>query len=262
MTLPDHILETIERVPGCTKQELACRFGLSSYRLNRVLRQLERRLCSQTVVHDEENGVWIVEVDPEKCKGMVWIGVGSSGYRQCTAEPEFDDGCCYDHSQCENLEITAFMRELAFRAGPREPSAHGISQIGMAGVEDLIARLRKLKPLTRKDVLTKKRVLGSLMAAMALLKWKELMRRRAREDWIPPELRQRHRESSINPFEYSLRKYFTLLEVRANSTRQEVLAAWRRLARRDHPDVPGGDVEKMKIVNLAKDRIFRLKRWD
>lgn len=262
MTLPDQVLRTIQQVPGTTKQELACRFGLSHYRLNRVLRQLSRRLCGQALVHDEEKGVWIVEMDPKKCKGMVWVGVNSGGYRQCTAEPEFADGCCYDHSQCENLEITALMRELAFRAGPRELNAHGISQIGIAGVEDLTARLRKIRPLTRKDGLTKKRVLGSLMAAMALLKWKEQMRRRTREDWIPPELRRRHRESSISPFEYSLKKYFTLLEIRADSTRQEVLAAWRRLARRYHPDIPGGDVEKMKTVNLAKERIFRLRRWD
>ena len=38
--------------------------------------------------------------------------------------------------------------------------------------------------------------------------------------------------------------------------------AWKRLAKRCHPDREGGDEEKMKAVNLAKERIFRLRRWD
>ena len=79
---------------------------------------------------------------------------------------------------------------------------------------------------------------------------------------IPPEFEERHRRSSINTYEYSLKKYFILLEVSESASRDDVLKAWRKMARRYHPDAEGGDEEMMKHVNLAKERIFRLRRWD
>ena len=79
---------------------------------------------------------------------------------------------------------------------------------------------------------------------------------------IPPEFFERHRRSSGNTFDYALKKHFLVLEVASDATRQQVLNAWRRLARRHHPDAAGGDEERMKAINLAKERIFRIKRWD
>jgi len=261
MTLQDRVLNIIRQKPGTAKSELSLMFGLSDYRLNRVLRQLQRELPGQILAHHEENGVWIVDLDTCKCKGLVWLGRDNGGYKQCSREPEFDDGRCYDHSQYESPDMVAFARELAYRAGPTEPRAYELSQLGMHVVEDLTANLERVVARTRREKIRRQELLEILRASLAFIRQRRRTRRLFRDDWIPPELRSRHRASSVSPFEYSLKKYFALLEVSPDSSRKEVLAAWRRLARRYHPDTRDGDDERMKAINLAKERIFRLRRW-
>lgn len=261
MTLQQQILEVIRSRPGTSKHELACTFQLSRYRLNRILRQVEKGLSGQTLCHCEEHGLWIVELQDEKCKGTIWLGVEHGGYGQCPMEPRFGDGRCYDHSQWENPEMVAFERELGFLVGPCRPTAYHVSQLNKSVVDELTLRLRAIEPLTRKDSLEKARFLRILSGAQAFLMWKDQLRRRSRDDRLPPELLRRHQASSINLFEFSLKKHFLILEVPSDSTREEVLKAWRRLARRHHPDTPEGDDERMKAINLAKEKIFRLRRW-
>jgi DnaJ-domain-containing protein 1 len=82
------------------------------------------------------------------------------------------------------------------------------------------------------------------------------------QDWLPPEFAARHRQSSINPFEYGLKKHFDTLGISSEAKRDDVLKAWRRLARKYHPDAKRGSEEKMKAINLAKERIFRIRKWD
>jgi DnaJ-domain-containing protein 1 len=262
MNIHEQVLKTILERPGASKKSLSRIFQLSDYRLNRVLRIIERDLRDRTIVHSHENGVWLVDVDPGRCSGMIWHGEDAGGYRQCGMPPRFRDGCCYEHSQCENLEIVAFRRKLEYLVGPVEPTAHYVSQLSMIVVEDLLKKLNLVTPLTRRDVLTKSRFLSIIRAAIAALKWKEEMRRRMEEDEIRPEFFARHWRSSVNPFEYGIKKCFVLLEVPADATKEEVLSAWRKLARQCHPDLQDGDEERMKAINLAKDKIFRIRRWD
>lgn len=89
-----------------------------------------------------------------------------------------------------------------------------------------------------------------------------MIRRHRTEQRIPPEFFDRNRTASSRPMEFSFKRYFIVLEVSPKATKEEVLRAWRKLARQHHPDVEGGDEEKMKEVNDAKDRIFRIRRWD
>ncbi len=262
MNVHQQVLKTILEKPGTSKKSLCRMYELSDYRLNRALRVIERELRGRTVVHSHENGVWLVDVDPEKCSGMIWQGTDAGGYLQCGMVPRFRDGCCYEHSQCENPELVAFRRKLEYLAGPSEPTAYYVSQLSMTIVEELLKKLTVIAPLTRRDELTKSKFLRIIKAALAMLKWKEEMRRRADEDRIPPEFFARHRRSSVSLFEYSLRKYFVMLEIPVDASKEVVLRAWRKLARQYHPDLENGDEERMKAINLAKDRIFRIRRWD
>jgi hypothetical protein len=256
-------LKTILERPGTSKKGIARRFGLSSYRLHRVLRHIERDLPGRTIVHHDENGVWVVEMDPCRCMGTRWSEAPEEGYIQCSKDPEFPDKRCYEHSECQNPEIVAFKRKLDSLTGPAEPTAFHLSHLTIEIVENLIGTLKKITPLTRRDHVEKNRFSGLLEAALRTLRWKDQMRqRRLRDSRIPPEFFERHRRSSGNTFEYSLKKHFLILEVTSEATREQVLNAWRRLARRHHPDTVGGDEERMKAINLAKEKIFRLKRWD
>lgn len=262
MNVHEQVLKTILEKPGTSKDALSKVFCLSGYRLNRVLRIIERELNGRTIVHTEENGVWLVDVHPEKCSGMIWHGADAGGYRQCGMRPGFRDGCCYDHSQCENPDMVAFRRKLEYLVGPSDPSAYYVGQLSMTVVEDLLKSLNLIAPMTRKDEATKAKFLKMLKAGLALLKWKEHLRRRQDEERIPPGFFARHGRSSVNPFEYSLRKYFVMLQVSVDASKEEVLRSWRKLARQYHPDLRDGDEERMKAINLAKDKIFRIRRWD
>lgn len=262
MSIREQIDERIRRFPGILEHELAAVFGLTPYRLHRVFRQIERDLDGETLVCDPTNGVWCVAVDSSRCIGMVWRGQNAGGYEQCINDQQFDDGRCYDHSRCQNPEMIHFARKLAYLAGPSEPNAHSLGQLTLPVVEDLIALLESLTPWTRHDRLTKMRYMRSLAHALAFLRWKDRMRRVRRDNGIPPEFERRHRESSINPFEFGIKKHFAVLEVTPEATREQVLKAWRNLAKRFHPDAPDGNEERMKAVNLAKERIFLIRRWD
>lgn len=237
-------------------------FDLSDYRLNRVFRHLERDFTGKTIVHHPDHGVWLVDLDSERCSGMNWTGAGAGGYQQCVKPGELADGCCYEHSQCENPEMVAFLRKLAFLVGPAEPTAHRVCQLSMSDVKALLERLANISPLSLKDARNKAKYFQILRAGLAMLRWRLQRRRAAAESWIPPEFWQRHARSSVNPFEYSLKKHFELLQVPPDAPRQEVLKAWKKLCRRFHPDVEGGDEDKMKQINLAKDWIFKIRRWD
>lgn len=262
MTIQEKVLETILRHPGTSKTRLSGVFNLSPYRLHRVFRQIERDLIDGLLVHHPENGVWIVKVDPQRCLGMDWRGAGNGGYRQCEKLPQFSDSRCHKHSEWESLEMVAFKRKIDFLVGPCEPSAFLLGQLTLAVVEDLIDRLHKITPVTLKEEKDRRRFQTMLRGALAFLRWKDLIRRRRTEQQIPPEFFERHRTASSRPMEFSLKKYFIVLEVPPNSTKEEVLKAWRKLARRHHPDAEGGDEERMKQLNDAKDRIFRIRRWD
>ncbi|MCA1961701.1 MAG: DnaJ domain-containing protein [Desulfomonile sp.] len=256
------ILENLRQRPGITPAELAERYGLSRYRLHRLLRQAARELTDHSIVQHEERGIWIVAIDPECCRGMEWLGAAAGGYRQCRQPGEFADGCCSKHSECESQEMTAFRREIAYRCAGATVTPSLLSELGFKVLEKLRDALRDVEPVTAAERALKERYRAALDAACAIIRWKEQRRRMARASWVPPELLGRHRESSVNPFEFALRKHFALLEVPPAATREEVLKAWRRLARRFHPDTQNGDEEMMKAINLAKEKIFRLRRWD
>jgi hypothetical protein len=255
------MLKIIEEHPGTSPKRLSEMFRLSSYRLHRIFRHIERDLSGRTLVHSQEHGVWIVGLDPARCTAAEWVGSRNGGYRQCLKTPEFDDGRCFEHSECENPEMIAFARRVAYLTGPARPSALSFSQLGLTVIEELVAGLEPLDPWTRKDHANKRGLLTMLAAAHRVLVQRQRMRR-DRSHGLPPEFERRHRASSVNPFEFSLKKYFAVLEVTTDATRAEVLKAWRRLARLYHPDRQGGDEDKMKAINLAKDRIFRIRRWD
>jgi len=252
----------IEERPGISEEELRRRFGLSGYRLNREFRKIGRRLNKSALVHNDRNGVWIVEVDGAKCAGLVWVGANNGGYRQCDRAPEFDDGCCHEHSQCENPEMVAFVRKLGYLAGPREPGAYNVGLLNLRQIEKLTQDLNRVTPLTLKDQREKADLLGILAAARSFALYRDMRRRLEEQDWIPPEFASRHRQSSINPFEYGLKKHFETLGISSEAKREDVLKAWRKLARKYHPDAESGCEEKMKAINLAKERIFRIRKWD
>lgn len=262
MNLNEQVRKAVERSPGRSKHGLRQKFGLSEYRLKRVFRHINRGLKGCRLVHHDAYGVWIVDVDPARCAGMEWVGIEEGGFRQCQRAPRFDDGCCYEHSQCESPEMVAFKRKLAALAGPGEPSVYVLSQLTMRVIEDLMSDLKVISPMTRRDRLDRERLTRMLATALATLVWKAKLRERRSGPWMDPELFRRHRESSVSPFEYSLRGHFAVLEVSPKATREEVVKAWRRLARRYHPDSQEGDEERMKVINLAKERIFRIRKWD
>ena len=249
-------------VPGISRRSLREQFGLSDYRLNRVFRHLERDFTGQTIVHHPERGVWLVKVNSDQCPGMNWVGASSGGYRQCPNHGDFDDGCCYEHSECENPEMVAFVRKLAYLVGPAEPTPYNLAQLTLAEVQGLADTLTNIVPLTRKDAVNKEKLRRVITSARAMVRWRHWRRRAQEDNWIPPEFRDRHGRSSVNPFEYSLKQHFQVLEVSIDAERGEVLKAWKRLCRKYHPDVEGGDEDKMKQINRAKERIFRIRRWD
>jgi hypothetical protein len=260
--LRQEILKIVMDEPGRSLQYLCARFDLTQYRLKRVFRHLEREFSGKTLIHDSENGVWIVTVDQGKCLGMEWVGTPAGGYVQCSLGPDFPDGRCWRHSQCENSELTALERRLYYLVGPCEPTTLTVGQLSLTIVEELLANLRGIVPTTFNDRQRKQRLLKALLSGQAFLKWKDAMRRRRTEPKLPPEFAERHRRSSGNSFEFGLKEHFVVLETPPDSTKEQVLKAWRRLARRYHPDTSEGDEEKMKSINRAKDRIFRIRRWD
>lgn len=259
--LEQQVLETILESPGYSREDLRADFRLNDYRLNKVLRHIDRDLDKRVVVSSAENGVWIVDIDEARCLGIVWYGRENGGYGQCTRPPGFPDGRCYDHSEWENAELVAFVRYLQYLAGPAKPTAYGLLPLGLVRVEELMARLARVVAATRKDRLEKEAYQRMLRSAYATLRWRLRRRQASAGAEIPFEFWERHRRSSVNPFQYSLRKYFEILEVPVESSREEVLKAWKKLCRRYHPDIKGGDEELMKKINLAKDRIFRIRRW-
>lgn len=259
--LHQEILKIIIDEPGRSLQYFCSRFDLTPYRLKRVFRHLERDLSGKTLIHEGKNGVWIVAVDREKCLGMEWAGTRAGGYVQCSRRPDFPDGRCWYHSQIENSELTALERRLSYLVGPCEPTAYAVGQLNLTLVEELLANLQGIVPTTFNDRLRKRRLMKPLLSGLAFLKWKDMMRRRRTEARLPPEFAERHSRSSGNLFEFGLKEHFLVLETPPESTKEQILKAWRRLARRYHPDTGEGDEEKMKVINLAKDRIFRIRRW-
>lgn len=265
MTLDELVFRFIVENPGSLKDVISEMFCLSEYRLHRVLRHINRNLDGRSIKSDPHRGVWIVDLDPAKCLGVVWHGHRNGGFKQCPEEPAFNDGRCYLHSSFENPELTAFKRRLTYLVGPCDPNPWHLTQLPLHEVEELFQTLRRISPMTQKDFDERLNLLKVILSARAWLKWKDQMRRRNSRGWIPPEFEQRHRGSSINSFEYSIRRYYMVLEISPNSTREETLKAWKRLARLYHPDAgggTGGNEEKMKEINFAKDRIFRFRRWD
>jgi hypothetical protein len=258
------IVEFIQERPGTLKRVISEYFGLTEYRLNRVLRNLESEFKDIAFPWSHEHGVWLVKLDQSRCLGMDWMGIHNHGYTQCPGAPEFSDGRCYEHSGCESLEMVAFGRKLAYCLGPGDPNPQTIMSLGIIRFEELYETLKKITPLTKLEFEAKMKLARMFATAYATLIWKQRMRERSADFRIPPEFEARHRASSINPFEYSLKKLFALLEITPDSTREETLKAWKRLAREHHPDVHEGegDEEKMKQVNMAKEKIFRIRRWD
>ncbi|MBI5571724.1 MAG: DnaJ domain-containing protein [Desulfomonile tiedjei] len=262
MTLHARVLQCILEEPGTSKQRLCRRFDLNRYRLRRVFQKIDEGLSGRSLVQDDLNGVWIVAMDPEKCAGTIWLGGDEGGYVQCSGPREFADGRCYDHSGWENPEMIAFERRLRWVAGPCEASARVLAQLTMTVLEDLAETLSAVNPVTFRQLQEKKRLAGMLRSAMAFVRWKQRARPSASGSWIPPEFAERLRRSSGNTFEFAVKQHFLVLEVTSDAGRDEVVKAWRKLARRYHPDAEGGDEERMKLINLAKDRIFLIRGWD
>ena len=258
----DQILQLIVDRPGASIDRLCRVFRLTEYRLKRVLRHIEADLRGKTIVHDRNHGVWIVEVDPERCLGINWAPKNGDGYVQCEREPEFPDGRCWRHSGWENTEMIAFERQLGYLAGPCEANPYTLSQLSIEQVEELIKTLNLIDPATFLQQEQKKRFMAMLLPALAILRWKDQMRRHRMGQTVPPEFAERHRRSSINIFEFGLKRHFQALELSSDSTKEQVLKAWRKLARRYHPDTLDGDEEMMKAINLAKEKIFRVRGWD
>ncbi len=256
------ILKLIVDEPGASTERFCRTFHLTEYRLKRVFRHIEADLRGKTLVHDSNHGVWIVEIDSEKCLGINWVGNHSGGYVQCQRDPEFPDGRCWHHSGWENAEIIAFERQLGYLAGPCEANPYTLSQLSIEQVEELIKTLNLILPATFMQQEQKKRFMAILLPALAILRWKDQMRRHRMGQSIPREFAERHWRSSINIFEFSLKHHFQVLELSSVSTKEQVLKAWRKLARRYHPDTPHGDEERMKAINLAKEKIFRIRGWD
>jgi hypothetical protein len=199
-------------------------------------------------------------MDPSRCRGVDWIEE-ERAYLQCGESPQFSDGRCYRHSSQPNEELVAFEREMTYLLGPGAPRGADAAQLGRSRIEELSARLAGIVAVTLKDLRSKERWGALLLGALKFIEMRRAARAREAER-IPPEFLRRHRESSVNPFEFSLRKCFAILETTPESAREEVVKAWRRLAKRHHPDRTGGDDEVMKALNDAKERIFRLRGWD
>lgn len=262
MNLEQDVLSVILRNPGISKHRLSHMFDLSSYRLHRVFRLLAKDLENRMLIHDKDNGVWIVDIDPDFCHDVEWHGVDGGGYRQCGSRPKFPDYRCYMHSQWQSCEMAAFRRELECLVSPCDPSAYHLGQLTLTVIEEMLRKIARIRPVTLQEELARRRFQTMLKSAFAFLTWKDMMRRRRQEQEIPPEFFERHRSSSVRPLEFAVKKFFLILEVPPTSTREEVLKAWRKLARKFHPDTEDGDEEKMKELNHAKDRIFRIRRWD
>ncbi|MGO9123235.1 MAG: J domain-containing protein [Desulfomonilaceae bacterium] len=262
MNLNDQILKFILDEPGASIERLCGAFNLTEYRLKRIFRNIENGLRGRTIVHHHKNGVWIVEVDSERCLGIDWMEHDNNGYIQCGREPEFPDARCWHHSGWENPELIAFERRLSYLTGPTEPNPYSVSHLSMTEVDELFKTLNGILPATLLQQQQKKKFMSMLLSALAILRWKYQMRGRRTEQEIPREFADRHRRSSINTFEFSLQRHFQVLELSPDSTKQDVMKAWRRLARRFHPDTIDGDEERMKIINLAKERIFYVRGWD
>ncbi len=265
MDIEDRILGLILAQPGIPKDVLAKASCLSDYRLNRVFRHINRNLNRCSIVKDPENGFWVVDINPDKCLGYEWFGPNNGGLKQCGQAPAFNDGRCYKHSEVEAPELTAFKRRLAHLLGPCDPTPRHVTQLSLFVVEELFQTLRRVSPITQKDFDERIKLLKVIISSRAWLRWKEQIGKRRTETGAPPEFEHRHRASSVNTFEFSIKKYFAVLEISPDATKEETLRAWKRLARIHHPDArpqTGGDGEKMKDINFAKDRIFRLRRWD
>ena len=54
---------------------------------------------------------------------------------------------------------------------------------------------------------------------------------------------------------------FEVLGVSPHATRGEVNDAYKRKAKVHHPDMAGGDAQKMAELNLARELIFKLRGW-
>lgn len=74
----------------------------------------------------------------------------------------------------------------------------------------------------------------------------EMLMRRAGQHAYSPQQRPQQRRS-----------WQTVLGLTGDPTRDDVMRAYHRLAKRHHPDVPGGSVAKMKELNIAKDEALR-----
>lgn len=254
----------LQERPGTPKQSIADAFGLSAYRLNRMFRCIERNLDGICIAHEPGRGVWLVALDAAQCSGIEWVGVSDGGFRQCRESPQFPDGRCYAHSLYECPEMVALARQINYLAGPGEPCVRSLSLVSELVLEDLLAALTSIEPITMADTKNKAKFHRLLRGALSFRLWKDSIRRQSLGNEIPFDFRSRHRNSSGNPYEFTLRKCFLLLRIPSDSGRDEVLKAWKKMALLHHPDAAGGDGDEdmMKAVNEAKDRIFSMKGWD
>jgi len=69
------IRKILHEKPGTSRQWMANVFNLSSYRLNRMFRCIERDLEGVCIAHEPGKGVWLVAFDAAKCSGIEWVGV-------------------------------------------------------------------------------------------------------------------------------------------------------------------------------------------
>jgi hypothetical protein len=262
MSLPKEVLVVLLQTPGCSEDSLCLRFDLSRYRLHRVFRNIRRSLDShKALVAEDGRGVWIVELDESRCLGLDWVG-SSDGYVQCTLESEFPDHRCYYHSKYEDLELVAFNRRLAFLLASAEPSVRSLSCLSMIVLEELSDSLSVVVPKTYADSQKKRRLVKELRGALLFRTAKERMKIDSRPNWIPPELWERLNRGPKNLNDFLLKEHFEILELSFEASREEVLNAWRKLARIFHPDVTGDDGDRMKLINKAKERIFQVRKWD
>lgn len=262
MELLDELLITLREHPGITKSQLCNQFQLNSFKLNRALRTIERDLDGIGIIRSEDHGVWVIHFNTKLCMGVVWEGESDGRFCQCMHKPAFVDNRCYEHTDYESPEMVAFERELKYLTAVAEPNVFFVSQLNLDEVEELINELKRIVPKSHKEEIKQKKLYFMLRAAQARLKWKERSRKRVFDSWIPDDMWERHRRSTFNPFEATLKKYFVILEVTAQSSRDEVLKAWKRLARKYHPDKENGNEELMKQINSAKERIFKIRHWD
>ncbi len=263
-TINLNILTFIRENPGTSRTSILEAFHISEYRLNRALRGLKREHPDIAFPCSHGHGLWVVRLDRSLCLGMEWSAEENGGYVQCNATPTFSDGKCYEHSSCESPEMIGFLRKLSYCMGPREPNPINLLTLGIVQIEELYEALKRITPLTSSEFRARYRLIQMFASAYTTIKWKRRKRTEYSEYHIPPEFAERHRESYINPFEFSLKKLFALFDIPSTATRDETLKAWKKLARLYHPDSFGGigDEEKMKELNLAKERIFKIRRWD